>query len=66
MTTTHGNVAIEAREDAWAVLRDDDLDAISCGRPVSPSASAPEAATLLTMLALDGGVRLASIRHIAD
>ena len=54
--------------DPWAVLDTEILDTLACGRPMSPAEigqklgmSADAAASLLTMLASSGRVRIVSV-----
>ena len=68
MIASVGSARAEAVEDAWAVLCEDALDALTCGRPVSATdlgnLSTEATAALLTMLARDGAVRLASVKTL--
>jgi hypothetical protein len=59
--------------DWWSLLDNEVLDCLACGRPLTPEEvgeklgmSARSAASLLTMLAQDGRVRIASVELVTD
>ena len=58
----------DSGEDFWSLLDGEVLDCLACGRPLSPEEvgaklgmSAEAAASIITMLARDGRVRITAV-----